>query len=203
MSHRGEPLSALHRQQLASLSVVVARYYPTWKRELETLDEYVHRHNDTPETRRLKDLVEKRARDADVWHRFLRHVERVLPEGVLVRDGRPPFGVIPSYQLVVQAAHPRGSVAVVFRFSYLAPVYDYYENIRDQRNLLIETRLASSAETAPIADQVRRMIAEHYIDYRELPIALGTTLMPNIGTGTLPPGEATLADVLFEDSRSW
>lgn len=91
----------------------------------------------------------------------------------------------------------------MFRFSYLAPVYDYYENIRDQRNLLIETRLASSAETAPIADQVRRMIAEHYIDYRELPIALGTTLMPNIGTGTLPPGEATLADVLFEDSRSW
>ncbi|MCG8417046.1 MAG: hypothetical protein MJE77_03760 [Proteobacteria bacterium] len=181
----------------------MSRYYPTWKRDIEALDEYVQHHKNSSETLRLKALVAKRVRDTDAWRRFVRDVERVLPEDVLVREGRPPFGIIPSYQVVVQTAHPRGTVAVVFRFSYLAPVYDYYESIRDQRNLLIETRLASSDETAPIADQVRRMIAKHYSDYRELPSAVGTTLVPNIGTGTLPPDETTLADALFEDSRSW
>ncbi|MCG8423801.1 MAG: hypothetical protein MJE77_38385 [Proteobacteria bacterium] len=201
--HRGESLTDRDRQQVASLNTILARYYPSWKREVETLDEYVQRHGDSRETRRLKTLIDERLKDAAAWRRFLDDVKRILPADVLVRDGRPPFGVIPSYQIAVQAAHTRGSVAIVFRVSFLAPVYDYYENVRDHRHLLLETRLAPSAETAALADQVRRIIAEHYSDYRELPAALGATLVPNLGTGNLPPNEATLADMLFEDSRSW
>ena len=201
--HSGESLTARERQHVASLKAVLGRYYPTWERVDETVDDYLARYENSPERGRLKALVKDRVRDDGDWQRFLRDVERNMPEDVLVRDGRPPFGVIPSYQLVIQATRPRGLVALVWRFSYLAPVYDYYESTRDQNNLLVETRLAPSAETASLVNQVRGLIGKHYGDYRELPISVSTTLMPDMGTGNLSPGEATLADALFEDSRSW
>ena len=101
--HGGESLTARERQQVASLKAVLGRYYPTWKREDETVDDYLERYENSPETDRLKALVKDRVRDDGDWRGFLRDVERNMPGDVLVRDGRPPFGVIPSYQLVIQA----------------------------------------------------------------------------------------------------
>jgi len=136
------------------------------------------------------------------WLAFLHNVRSSLPHAI-VRNGTPPFFTVPSYQIVVITKHPRGSVGLVFRLSFLAPYYDYYENVRDERNQLLSTSLEVSPQTRANAALVRSKLAEHFKEYRELSPKLGAVLLLDRKAGNLSPDETTLADAMFEADRSW
>lgn len=92
---------------------------------------------------------------------------------------------------------------MVFRLSFLAPVYDYYES--DHR--ADERRTGTWLTPSPAAHQVvrimERKIAEHFPGYVKLDPAIGETRLSDIGLPVTLPGEGTLQQALFAESRNW
>ena len=202
-AYRRQPQSDLEKRQVARLIALAVPYYPQWDRDRESLNDYLTRYSTSPEMVRQKALVARRVKHDKRWRAFLADVRSALPANATVENGNPPFAVIPSYQIVVIADHPRGSIACVFRLSFLTSFYDYHENIRRRDGWLLETRLEPGREVQAIVDTVHRKIAQHYPAYHELPPRLGAILVPTMCPGNTPPDETTLADLLFEDSRRW
>lgn len=90
---------------------------------------------------------------------------------------------------------------LIFRLSHLAPVYDYHETEHTTKNqAAIAMHLAPTTEAGPVVSLIERQIARHFGYHRIAPEA-GKTPIIEVGVGSLRPGEATLADALFDASR--
>ena len=199
----GEQLTDDQRLQTTRLIALVKRYYPTWDPAHESRDDFYTRWYDAPEIQRFNELIQRHVENDHAWQAFLNDVQGDLGHDVRVRDGAPPMFYIPSFQIVIHGKHPRGTITMVFRLSMLAPLYDYYEHIRSVRGRWLESNLIPSRETANIARQVRGLIADHYPAYRELPPQIGSVRVRNVKTENKLLNQASLADALFEDTRTW
>ena len=183
---------------------VVSRYYPRWDPGRETLEAYVERYPSAPETQKRLELG-RYALARQEWSRFYQAVQQALPD-LFVHTGMPPWPQIPSYQVVTSITYPPGTKRykyIVFRMSYLAPVYDYYES--DHR--ADDRRTAVSLTPSPAANTVvaiiERKIAEYFPGYQKLDPAFGERALPDIGLPVTLPGKGTLQQALFAEDRNW
>lgn len=182
----------------------VTPYYPRWDPETESLERYIDRHRDTDEHAALKRVVARALDHDDDWQAFLRDLRAALP-GYFVENAAPPWDTIPSYQVVIGYEHPPGSDRskhLVFRLSHLAPVFDYHEIDRDSDDQRVGLRQTPTSEVAPIVRLVSHLIVK-YFDHRHLDPRIGAMPVPDTQFGSLLPGEATLADMLFGESPTW
>lgn len=156
-----------------------------------------------PETKALEDLVESEITDNSQWHAFLREIEAKFPDD-WVADGRPPGVGIPSYQLVVAYELPNSSRIhhLVFRLSFLAPFYDFYESERDTKTRDVVRYLRPTSASRARARAIGALITRRF-GLVELDPEIGKTPVLGIAMGNLFPGKVTLADALFESSRRW
>lgn len=190
--------------QARELAAIAYRYHPRWHRKRESLDDYIERIPFATETLLREDLAAEKLARNRAWHGLLAEVKAVFPD-YWVADARAPGVEIPSYQLIVGYEHPPGSGRgrhLVFRLSFLAPVYDFYESDQDSDTRNIERWLIPTPESRRIADKVFEIIPQHFA-YTRLDPEVGATPMPDLVVGTLAPGQATLASTLFQASRTW
>lgn len=188
-----------------ALLEVVTHYYPRWEPTQETLEQYVERYPSAPETQKRLELG-KQALARQEWPRFFRDMRQALP-GLFVHTGVPPWPQIPSYQVVACITHPPGTKrhkCMVFRMSYLAPVYDYHESDHKAPGKGTRITLTPSPAASAVVTIMERKIAEHFPDYVRLEPAVGETPLPDgIGLPVTLPGKGTLEQALFDEDRNW
>lgn len=190
-----------HVRELANIAY---RYHPRWQQRKEHLHDYMERIPFAPETLAREDLTADKITDNRVWHEFLADVKAALPHH-WVADARAPGVDIPSYQLIVGYEPTLGSGRVrhlVFRLSFLAPVYDFYESDQDPVTRKITRWLIPTPESSGIFEKVSEIIPRHF-EHTLLDPRVGAIIMPGIGIDLLSPGEVTLASMLFQEKRNW
>lgn len=182
---------------------IAYQHYPYFDPKREQLHEFRERAPLSPELRKLYDLVAETLSDNRAWHALLADVKARYPEYWLA-DGRPPGVDIPSYQLVLAYEQPdsKHSHYLSFRISLLAPVFDFYETERGPDSRLIARYLRPTPASANIARAVADVI-EQRLHYTWLDPDVGATPLPGLWVDDHDPGDATLADALFEGARRW
>ncbi|WP_428263543.1 hypothetical protein [Haliangium sp.] len=185
------------------LLALLRHYSPTWDREQESEDDFYTRWPDTPEVRRCEARIERHWENDRAWRALLFDARRALGAEYIVRGGTPPGFYIPSNQLVIISDHPDGSIAMVFRLSMLAPLYDYYESIRRPDQLWLRGSLDVREGDPEVVRRARELIAVHFPEHRLLAPELGMTDVPDMRSENTLLGETSLADLLFGDGRSW
>lgn len=211
--HHGEDLSPIERRIADKLIAHVTKFYPVMDSSRETIDDYFEREDNAPQSERLRQLIRRRSEEINTWNACLLSMNTALKRDDLsIRNGTPPMFYIPSFQVVLHGKTTRGDLTMVFRLSMLAPVHDYYEHTRDPVTREVQMSVVPTPETETIARTIRSVIATHYPGYRELPPRIGSTQVPgvmliDVTLPTSPTGlgerEATLAELLFEDTRGW
>ncbi len=196
-------MSARSAPSVEELLEVIARYYPRWKRDKETMGDYLDRYPHAPEFVDLQILVSQALDDHARWYAFLTDVRATLAGDASVQEGAPPMYTIPSYQVAITIDGPGSNHRhIVFRFSYLAPVYDIYESHRNRKGIRLTTYLQPTKASIPIVEAVEQVIPRHF-DHVRLDTKVGEIRLTDISVGNLSPGQATIADALFDDGRSW
>lgn len=186
------------------LCALAYKYFPRWHPDRESLDDYLERLPHAPETKTLEDLVRRALDDNRAWNALLAEVREMFPD--LWRYDGTPLGLdVPSRQLVLAYEYPPGSSRsryLVFRLSFLAPIFDFYESEQDPETRIITRYLMPTPESSEIAQAIVAMITRRF-GYTWLDPEIGATPVPGIAVGNLSPGRVTLADALFDGSRSW
>lgn len=202
------PLVALHeldvdeRRVVDKIIRILKRYYPSWDGDPDSLDAFYQHWYETPETRRFMAKIERRVKNDRIWAVLFDDVQRALGRTYWVQSGSPPGFYVPSFIVVITTREPRHATAV-FRLSMLLPVYDYYEIIREPGQLAQVRLTPEDPDTKPVAEVMRRLIAEHYPWYREFPPRLGLVLIPSLRAENTFVGRTSLAELLFADDRNW
>ena len=207
ISEEGLPLVKLadlddeERQVVDRIVQVLRGYYPGWDGDPDSLRPFYDGWYDTPEIAHYKETIDRRVASDRVWPAFFAEVRGAAGD-FMVQHGSPPGFYVPSFTVVISRGEPR-DVTAVFRLSMLMPYYDYYEVIRDDGRPKQIHLTAEDPDTRPVAGFVRRAIAKHFPDYRELPPRLGSVVIPTMRADSTLIGETTLAELLFSDIRNW
>ncbi len=209
------PVSKAAANDVDALIAAIEPYYPRWDPDRETIDHYVERYENSPEQARMRGVVALALRRPH-WREFQDEIrDSFASRGYFLSTAVPPSMFIPSYQIVLGVAiNPSGSryKYMVYRMSHLAPVYDYYESTIGSRERQLSRSLSPGPEISDLDAEIAAIIARHFPGYQRLDPAIGKTPLPYHGVGWHLPArtephprrtKATLADALFDQSRSW
>lgn len=208
VSHDGLPLVELaelgedERRVVDKIVRALAGYYPSWDGQPDSREAFYQGWYETPEIARYKATIDRRIASDRAWPVFFDEVKDALGGEFLVLQGSPPGFYVPSFILVVGRKKPR-NVTAVFRLSMLLPLYDYYEVVRDEGEPVAIHLAVQDDDTRRIAERVRRAIARHFPEYRELSPRLGSVVIPTMRAENTMLGETTVGELLFCDIRNW
>ncbi len=196
-----------------SLIQLSYRYYPRLGDALYRLpaQEYDELYQATPEFQALFAAQQKAIQDRTRWRALLTALVDALPANSLMDSTRGYSDVCYTARIEIgtHETATEGTLCkeLVMSMSFLAPLYLLYESHFHERGTRDEpeygpTRilLELSSESTNIAHILERKIATMF-GYERLDPSVGATIVPDIQVGYLEPGEASLMDALFTDSR--
>ena len=197
-----EDLEAGQRQAVEGIIDILEEHYPAWNPDHQSLYDFHEGWYESREIQRFMAIID-RAKNDPAWPALFDDAQRTFGGEYMVLRGSPPGFYVPSFIIVIARKRPR-NITAVFRLSMLAPLWDYYEILRDSEGDFVALKLsAQSDETAAITRQMRGLMAEHYPHYRELSPELGSVLVPHLKAENTRLGNTSVAELLFCDVRNW